>query len=144
MMLSPSFPYPIWCQSSSVTNGMYGCSSLRALENTAVIIGNIISVLLVGSAFIAVGVFMSCLTENQLVAAVTTIAAIALFLVIGMYSSGIGFAPLRAVLDFLSVFNRFTYFTYGVIDWSALIYYASISFVFLFLPVRVYERRRWA
>ena len=53
-------------------------------------------------------------------------------------------APLRAVLDFLSVFNRFTYFTYGVIDWSALIYYASISFVFLFLTVRVYERRRWA
>ena len=113
-------------------------------QNTAVIIGNIISVLLVGSAFIAVGVFMSCLTENQLVAAVTTIAAIALFLVIGMYSSGIGFAPLRAVLDFLSVFNRFTYFTYGVIDWSALVYYASISFVFLFLTVRVYERRRWA
>ena len=106
-------------------------------QNTAVIIGNIISVLLVGTAFISVGVFMSCLTENQLVAAVTTIAAIVLFLVIG-------FAPLRAVLDFLSVFNRFTYFTYGVIDWSALIYYASISFVFLFLTVRVYERRRWA
>ena len=113
-------------------------------QNTAVIIGNIFSVLLIGCAFIAIGVFMSSLTENQLVAAITTIATIVLFLVIGMFSSGIGFAPLRIVLDFFSIFNRFTMFTYGVIDWSALVYYASVSFVFLFLTVRVYERRRWA
>lgn len=113
-------------------------------QNTAVIIGNIVSVLLIGCAFIAIGVFMSSITENQLVAAITTIAAIVLFLVIGMFSSGIGFAPLRIVLDFFSIFNRFTMFTYGVIDWSALVYYASVSFVFLFLTVRVYERRRWA
>lgn len=113
-------------------------------QNTAVIIGNIFSVLLIGCAFIAIGVFMSSLTENQLVAAITTIAAIVLFLVIGMFSSGIGFAPLRIVLDFFSIFNRFTMFTYGIIDWSALVYYASVSFVFLFLTVRVYERRRWA
>ena len=113
-------------------------------QNTAVIIGNIFSVLLIGCAFIAIGVFMSSLTENQLVAAITTIAAIVLFLVIGMFSTGIGFAPLRIVLDFFSIFNRFTMFTYGIIDWSALVYYASVSFVFLFLTVRVYERRRWA
>ena len=113
-------------------------------QNTAVIIGNICSVLLIGCAFIAIGVFMSSLTENQLVAAITTIATIVLFLVIGMFSSGIGFAPLRIVLDFFSIFNRFTMFTYGIIDWSALVYYASVSFVFLFLTVRVYERRRWA
>ena len=113
-------------------------------QNTAVIIGNIFSVLLIGCAFIAIGVFMSSLTENQLVAAITTIATIVLFLVIGMFSSGIGFAPLRIVLDFFSIFNRFTMFTYGVIDWSALVYYASVSFVFLFLTVRIYERRRWA
>ena len=113
-------------------------------QNTAVIFGNVIAVLLVGCAFISVGVFMSCLTESQLIAAVLTIAATALFVLIGVYSSSITFAPLRLTLDFFSVLNRFTYFTYGVIDWSALIYYASISFVFLFLTVRVYERRRWA
>ena len=113
-------------------------------QNTAVIFGNITAVILVGCAFITVGVFMSCLTESQLIAAVLTLAATALFVLIGAYSSNIGFTPLRLTLDFFSVLNRFTYFTYGVIDWSALVYYACISFVFLFLTVRVYESRRWA
>ena len=118
---------------------MYGGSN----QNTGVILGNIASVVLIGTAFVAIGIFVSSTTENQLIAAIVTIAVIALFLVIGMYSSGIGFTPLRMVFDFLSIFNRFTYFTYGVVDYSALLYYLSVSFVFLFLTVRVYEGRRW-
>lgn len=112
--------------------------------NTAILLGNLFSVFLIGSAFVSIGVFMSSVTENQLVAAITTIAAIAIFLAIGMFSGGIGFAPIRFVLDFLSIFNRFTLFTYGYFDYSALIYYFSVAAVFLFLTVRVYESKRWS
>lgn len=109
-----------------------------------IVMGNIISVVLVGLAFIAIGVFMSSLTENQIVAAVLTIAALALLVFIGQFSGEIGFAPLRYVMQFLSVLNRYTYFLYGLIDWSALFYYITLSFVFLFLTVRAYESKRWA
>ncbi len=113
-------------------------------QNTMIILGNLLSVLLIGAAFISVGVFLSSVTENQLVAAVSTIAVIASFLVIGMFSNSIGFTPLRVVLNFFSVFGRYTYFTYGIIDYAALIYYFSVTVLFIFLTVRVYERRRWA
>ena len=113
-------------------------------QNTAVIITNIVSVLLVGGAFIAIGVFISSLTENQIVSAISTIAVIMLFNSIGDYSAKIKFAPLRIFLNFFSISNRYTMFTYGRIDWAAIVYYASLSFVFLFLTVRIYERRRWA
>ncbi len=113
-------------------------------QNTAVLLGNIFSVLLIGSGFIAIGVFISSLTENQLVSAVCTIGAIMLLLALGLLSSSIGFQPLRIVLNFFSIFSRYTYFTYGIVDYSSLIYYLSITVVFLFLTVRVFERRRWA
>ncbi len=113
-------------------------------QNTAVILGNLLSVLLIGSGFIAIGVFISSLTENQLVSAVCTIGAIMLLLSLGLFSSSIGFQPLRVVLNFFSIFSRYTYFTYGIVDYSSLIYYLSITVVFLFLTVRVFERRRWA
>ncbi|MBR6534674.1 MAG: ABC transporter [Clostridia bacterium] len=113
-------------------------------QNTMIILGNMLSIVLMGGAFIAVGIFLSAMTENQLVAAVSTIAVIASFLVIGMFSTSIGFTPLRVVLNFFSVFNRYTYFTYGMIDYAALIYYFSITVLFVFLTVRVLERRRWA
>ena len=113
-------------------------------QNTMIILGNLLSILLIGAAFISVGVFLSSVTENQLVAAVSTIAVIGIFLVIGMFSTSIGFTPLRVVLNFFSVFNRYTYFTYGIIDYAALIYYFSITVLFIFLTVRVFERRRWA
>lgn len=117
---------------------------LYGAPNTAILLGNLFSVFLIGSAFVSIGIFMSSITENQLVAAITTIATIVLFLAVGMFSSGIGFAPLRFILDFLSIFNRFTLFTYGYFDYSALVYYCSVAAVFLFLTVRVYESKRWS
>ena len=50
---------------------------------------------------------------------------------------------LRSMIDWVSVLSRFMAFSYGIFDFSALIYYVSIVAVFLFLTVRVYEKRRW-
>lgn len=110
---------------------------------TAIIIGNIISILLVGAAFIAIGVFVSALTENQLIAAFGTMAILFALLILGFVNSYVNFAPLRIVISWISIFTRFTPFTYGEFSFSAIVYYASIAFVFLFLTVRVFEKRRW-
>ena len=108
-----------------------------------IIIGNIISILLVGAAFIGVGVFVSALTENQLIAAFGTMAILFVMLALGVVSSYINFTPLRVLASWLSIFTRFYPFTYGEFSFSAIVYYASIAFVFMFLTVRVFEKRRW-
>ncbi len=108
------------------------------------IMGPVIAVLLVGAAFTAIGIFISSLTENQLVSLVGSVALMFSFVFIGLINSYIPFAPVREVLNWLSVYSRFSNFLYGIFDFAAILYYASISFVFLFLTVRVYEKRRWA
>ena len=113
-------------------------------KNTAILVGYSIAVLLLGAAFIAVGVFVSSLTEHQITAVIATIAILVFCLCCGMLNSVISFAPLRSVLSWLSIYSRFQNFSYGVFDLNAIIYYLSITFVFLFVTVRVYEKRRWA
>jgi len=125
-----------------------GCLNYYALykfgdPNSAVIFGYTVSVLLVGAAFVAIGIFMSGLTENQITAAITTMLIIAGFLVIGMFNKYIPYEWLRTVLNWVSIYSRFNAFTYGLFDINAILYYVSICFVFLFLTVRVYEKRRW-
>lgn len=110
----------------------------------AVLFGNIIALLLVGAAFIAIGLFVSSLTENQLSAAIGTIAIIVAFLIIGLLSSLIpNNYPIRFVLDTVSIFGRFSAFTAGYFDFSAIIFYITLAALFLYLTVRVYDRRRY-
>lgn len=120
---------------------------------TAEIAGSVIGILLVGGAFIAIGVFISSLTENQLSAAIITIAVLLVMVImnilnsVGSESEGtrlINSYVIRYVIDWFSVFSRYTTFQYGILDWSALLYYVSLTFIFIYLTVRVYERRRWA
>ena len=118
---------------------------------TGQIVGGVIAIILLGAALIAVGTFISALTENQLSAAVITIGVIAAMILLSMInmltdSNGqpvIGSYAVRYVIDWVSVMSRFNAFVNGMFDYAALLYYASLSFVFLFLTVRVYEKRRW-
>ncbi len=111
---------------------------------TANLIGNVLALLLVGMTFIAIGIFVSALTENQLSAAVGTIAIILAFLLIGVINS---LLPsnfwIRYVFDCVSIFTRFQTFTNGYFDLSSLIYYVSVTAVFVYLTIRVYDRRRY-
>ena len=110
---------------------------------TAVLIGNMIALVLAGSAFVALGLFISSLTENQMVACVVTIVVILLFLVASFANGYINSEVLRTMLRWISVFTRFGNFTSGIFDIAAMFYYLSISAVGIFLTVRVYEKRRW-
>lgn len=111
--------------------------------NTAAIISSSVGVLFLGGAFIAIGLFISSLTENQLVAAILSIFSIFIMLVLGIVSQTISNAPLRILVKWLSVFDRFNDFTYGLFSLGAIFYYVSIIVVFLFLTIRIYEKRRW-
>lgn len=112
--------------------------------NTAILISNSVGILLIGAAFIAMGLFVSALTENQIVAAICTIGVILFMLIVGLLNSFIDSYYLRVVLSWISVFSRFGNFGYGILDLASLLYYFSICFIFMFLTVRVYEKRRWS
>jgi len=109
-----------------------------------VLLGNVVAMLLVGMAFISIGLFVSSLTENQLAAAIGTIAIIAVFLLIGLLSSLFPSSHWfrMYVLNFISILTRFQGFANGYFDIASLVYYLSISAIFLYLTVRVYDRRR--
>ena len=110
---------------------------------TGQLIGNLVGLLLIGAAFVALGAFISALTENQLAAAVITISVIALMLGLGLINSFIDVYWIRAVLSWISIYSRFGNFQNGLFDFASILYYASICFIFVFLTVRVYEKRRW-
>ena len=110
----------------------------------AVLFGNLIAMLLVGMSFVAVGIFISSLTENIVAAAVGTMGTLLLMAFASVLNSRIDVYVIRQILSWVSVYSRYQYFTYGLFDVSATLYYLSITVVFLFLTVRVQDRRRWA
>ncbi|MBQ9736501.1 MAG: ABC transporter permease subunit [Clostridia bacterium] len=107
------------------------------------LLGNLIALLLVGMAFIAVGVFVSSVTETQLSAAILTIGILLGFMLISSFSSYIPVEGIRFVLSALSVFDRFQNFAHGFFDIAGLVYYLSITALFLLLTMRSVDRRRW-
>lgn len=130
---------------SLTLNTLYFIILYRYAEvKTSVLIGNYVALLLVGTVFIAIGVFVSSLTENQLTAAIGTMAIILVFLAIGVVNTLLPSAFwLRYVFNCLSIFTRFQTFVNGYFDISSLIYYISVAAVFVYLTVRVYDRRRY-
>lgn len=121
-----------------VTLGLYGS------PNWAKLIGCTIGMIFIGICFIAVGLFMSSLTENQFVAALSTIAVLAGLMITSLLNSIIDVYAVRTVLSWISIYSRFSNFTYGIFDIPSAIYYLSVCGVFLFLCERVYEKRRHA
>ena len=110
----------------------------------AVLFGNLVALLLVGMVFISIGLFVSSLTENQLSAAIGTIAIILAFLGIGLINALLPTSYwLRCVFDAISIFTRFQAFVNGYFDFATVIYYLSMSAIFLWLTIRVYDRRRY-
>ena len=107
-------------------------------------IGMVVGILLIGAALIAVGEFISALTESQVVAAFATFGAIILTYVPVVLSSIVSSSLLKTLLGLISLHTRYTDFTSGLFDIGNILFYISFTAVFLFLTVRVMERRRWS
>ena len=159
--------------------------------------GALLGFTLLGGALIAVGMFMSSLTESQVIAAVTSfgvifamylMSAIASLIPAGAMASLVAFAVVvlifagvvysltknstvagitaaagafilagiyfinssifdglfANVLNWLSVFDRFSTFTTGLFDLTSVVYYVSLIILFVFGTVQSVEKRRWS
>jgi ABC-2 type transport system permease protein len=101
-----------------------------------------LGLLLMGATFLAVGVFASSLTENQIVASITTFGILLLFWVIG-WSADYAGGTLGKVLSHLSMLEHYDTFAKGILDTKDVIYYLDLTVLALFLTLRSLEARRW-
>jgi len=98
---------------------------------------------LLGTSFIAVGIFASSLTENQIVAYVVSFVAILMFFIIGWPAQTVGASTLGEVLSYLSLVEHFTDFSKGLIDTKHIAYYITFILFCLFLTKRSFESLKW-
>jgi ABC-2 type transport system permease protein len=106
------------------------------------ILAGYLGMFLYGMTLLAIGLFISTLTENQIVAVIITFGvSLALFVIESLSSSAIGLT--KKVIEYLSIISHLEDFTKGVIDTSHVIYYATFAFLGLFLAYRSLESMRW-
>lgn len=108
----------------------------------APILSGYLGLFLMGATFMAVGIFFSSLTENQIVSAILTFGALLLFWILNWASYSAG-GIWKSVLDYLSFFQHFDDMTKGILDTTDIVYYISFSFFGLFLTHSVIQSRRW-
>ena len=104
-------------------------------------VGNYLGLILMVGAFIAVGLFVSVLTENQVISAVITYSVLLLLYVLDSVeslSSGVG----ARLASFVSLRAHYEGFTYGLVDIADIVFYLSFTALFLFFSVYVLEHRR--
>ena len=97
---------------------------------------------LIGAAYIAMGLFFSTLTDNQLVAGVSTFGCGLLFLIIAWLKPFVS-TTAASVLGQLSILEHFSSFSTGILDTNDVIYYLNFIVFFLFLSSRVLDSNRW-
>jgi ABC-2 type transport system permease protein len=102
-----------------------------------------LGMLLLGAAFLSVGLFTSCLTKYQILAALVAIAILCLFTllmpqIVAYRRDWLGDAAAR-----MDAMTYFRYFARGMLDTRGLAYFLSATAIFLFLSVKALESRRW-
>jgi len=106
------------------------------------IVAGYLGLFLMGSCFIAAGLFVSSVTKNQIVAGVMTFAVFLMLWVINWIGESSG--PMtEEVVDYLSITQHFDDFARGVIDTKHVIYYLSFITFGLFLTAKSVDSERW-
>lgn len=98
--------------------------------------------LLQAGCYVALGVFFSSLTENQVVAGVLTIVTLLLLWLISWAAQGVG--PFWSdIVMYLSMINHFNNFSQGLLSSTGVVYYLSFMGISLYLTHRVLDSYRW-
>jgi ABC-2 type transport system permease protein len=106
--------------------------------------GNVIGMLLFASSLISIGLFISSLTESQVVAAVGSFAVSMILMLLDTIGSTVNQEWFTKFVEWVSFSGRYETFTKGILDLSNVVFFLSIIAIFLFLTIRVLDRKRWA
>lgn len=118
-----------------------------SVPNWNTFLGNMLALILVGAAMLAIGLFISSITESQLISAVVTlVVSLAILFVVDTLASSLPdwLAFLKPVFEGISFMTRYTDLTSGIMNVAHIIFFLSFVVVFNFLSIRVLERKRWS
>lgn len=118
--------------------------SFFAQPQWSVILCTLLGMLLLGGAMIAINIFISVLTESQVVAAVLGMGAGLLISMMNYFISIISISWINAILEKISFMAYFENFTYGILSITDVVFFVSVIALFLFFTVRALEKRRWS
>jgi len=108
------------------------------------VLGSYIGSLFLGGSYLALGLFISSLTKNQIIAFILGLVACFIAFVIGadfvLISTPQFLVPL---MKFLGLGSHFYSIARGIIDTKDIVYYSSFIFLFLWLNAKIIEKREW-
>lgn len=107
------------------------------------IVGGYVGFILLGASLIAFGLFASSLTENQIISAIVSVVGILVMWILQGIGPQLG-GVLAKVVSWFSLFTRVEDFYAGILSLGPIVYYLSFSAIFIFLAIRVIEKRRWS
>jgi len=105
------------------------------------VVAGYIGLLLIGAAYLAIGIFASSITENQIIAFIVALAISFFFFILDKILFFVP-ASLASILEYLAIEYHFQNIARGVIDSRNLIYYFSMIFVGLLLASHALSRRK--
>lgn len=112
--------------------------------DTFTIIGNIVGMLLLGAALIGIGLFISNLTESQVISGVASLFVMLMLYFLQSLGSSVNNAFAKTLFNSISIYSRFDNFAVGILNLGDAVYFFSVAAVFIFLTIRVLEKRRWS
>lgn len=121
--------------------------AFMATPDMASFFGNLIGLILFGSALISVGIFISAMTESQTVSAIGSFAVSLILILMDSLSSfaeSQGWTFISNIVEWISFSGRYNTFTEGIIDLSNIVFFISFTGIFLFLTTRVLEKKRYS
>ena len=110
----------------------------------AVFFSTFLGLLLLGAAVIAIDMFVSVLTESQIIAATVSIGIGVLIDRLGDIAEYINTTWVTDLINRISFVKHFSNFSTGIISLPSIVYFLSVTVLFLFLTARVLEKRRWS
>ena len=118
--------------------------SFFAQPQWSVILCTFLGTLLLGGSMIAINVFISVLTESQVVAAVLGMGVGPIISMMSYFVSLVSIEWIKTVLEKISFMSYYENFTYGILSITDVVFFLSVIALFLFFTVRALEKRRWS
>ena len=102
-----------------------------------------LGVLGIGALFLAVGIFASATSKNQIVAAIVTFFCLLVLFSIGLVENLVNGELAKKILGHLNLWTHMDDFAKGIVDTRRLVYYVTASGLFLFLTTRALTAKKW-
>lgn len=105
---------------------------------------NLIGIFFLGAAILSIGLFISSMTESQIIAGVFGMVVAFFIMQMDYFASAVNSEIFSKICSFFSFINRFYAFTSGKLDFSNIVFFLSITALFLYLTNLAMDRKRWA